>query len=66
MSDGKQCIRGSGRCSDPMTVTRSVPRGTVLGAILFVMYINDLLKFQISDNIISNADDTAVVLVGHL
>ena len=48
-----------GECSDNVPVSSGVPQGSVLGPILFLLYINDL-----SDNVQSHArlfaDDTAV------
>lgn len=47
------------------TVKYGVPQGTVLGPLLFVIYINDLLAMQSKGKIISYADDTAVVYTGN-
>ena len=56
-----QCVVLDGDSSTELPVSSGVPQGSVLGPILFLLYINDL-----PDNIQSNvrlfADDTAVVV----
>ena len=59
LSDHVQQISVSGINSEWANVTNGIPQGSVLGPILFVLYINDL-----PENIVSNvyifADDTKV------
>lgn len=41
-----------------------VPQGTVLGPLLFLIYVDDLLTLETSGQIVSYADDTAVFYSG--
>jgi hypothetical protein len=52
-------------CSDWGTVKYGVPQGSILGLLLFLLYINDLLSAISTDNkLLLYADDTSIVVSG--
>ena len=64
LSNGKQLVVFNGQVSAWASVNAGVPQGSILGPLLFFIYINDL-----SDNLSSNvelfADDTSLFSVTH-
>ena len=57
--DRKQYVSVNGASSETANVLSGVPQGTVLGPILFVMYINDLLDGVNAGGVLF-ADDTKI------
>lgn len=62
LSDRKQRVKVGGITSEWVTTLAGVPQGTILGPLLFIVYMDDLLNDL--EDIISNADDTAVLCGG--
>lgn len=64
LSERKQCVRINTLYSDMGLIKHGVPQGSVLGAVLFIIYINDLCSARLQGNITSFADDTALCYKG--
>ena len=60
LTDRKQRVTIKGTQSPWTSVTRGVPQGTVLGPILFTIYINDIDE-NIKSQILKFADDTKLM-----
>jgi hypothetical protein len=59
LKDRRQKVIINGTSSDEATVMAGVPQGSILGPLLFLIYINDL-STDISSEISMFADDTAI------
>ena len=56
-----QTVFVNGSFSYPTRVESGVPQGSVLGPLLFIIYINDLSFFIKNSNILTFADDTKLI-----
>ena len=58
--DRSQCVRVGTSFSSMLTVLSGIPQGTVLGALFFILYIDDLCSEVSHSNITLYADDAKV------
>ena len=65
MKDRKQYVELNNVKSDLAHITTGVPQGSILGPLLFIMYINDInLKHNDNVDIYIYADDTSAIIKG--
>ena len=62
LSDRQQQVVLNGKCSNWATVSAGVPQGSVLGPLLFLIYINDIVD-NVHCDIKLFADDTSLFSV---
>lgn len=60
LNNRKQCVDIGGTRSEFRKVSFGVPQGTVLGPVLFLIYMNNIFSLKSEGHIISFADDTAI------
>nr|CAH7756525.1 unnamed protein product [Callosobruchus chinensis] len=65
MSERKLQVRIENTLSDIYDVGLGVPQASVLGPLLFLLYVNDLPKFISSGAVIMFADDTTITVSGY-
>lgn len=63
LSNRKQCVRINDTVSEMGEITCGVPQGSVLGAILFIIFVNDLCNGNYKGKLTAFADDTALCYV---
>ena len=62
LSGRRQRVVINGKCSDWASVEAGVPQGSILGPLLFLVYINDIVK-NIGCSIRLFADDTSLYII---
>ena len=60
LTDRQQCVMVNGQASEWLPVTSGVPQGSILGPLLFIIYINDLPSTITSSSPYLYADDTKI------
>ena len=65
LSDRTQIVCVDGTCSDPQPVQSGVPQGSILGPLLFILYINDLPSCLQFSEVLMYADDTVIYFSGN-
>lgn len=66
LNNRSQAVRLNGVISTKKNVRFGVPQGSILGPILFVIYVNDLSKYLPGCFIIQYADDTQILIEGNI
>ncbi len=61
LSDSSHFVQFDSSCSEALPVLSGVPQGSILGPLLFIMYINDMPNAITSSSIYIFADDTKLI-----
>lgn len=64
LTNRKQKTKFKNSLSDCVSVDHGVPQGTVLGPLLFILYINDIVNVVSRCKVVLFADDTMIYIVG--
>lgn len=56
------CVAIEGESTAPIEMNLGVPQGSILGPLIFILFINDITEYVRAEKIVLFADDTSVVL----
>ncbi len=59
LQNREQCVQFTGKISDTKPVTHGVPQGSILGPLLFIVFMNDLL-LHVDTSLDMYADDSTL------
>ena len=65
LSNRMQFVSIDGKNSTTKTLKYGVPQGSILGPLLFIIYINDIPGIQVLAKFILYADDANIILIGN-
>ncbi len=60
LTNRMQSVKYNGEVSDPLPITCGVPQGSILGPLLFIIYVNDMPDAFVGPKLNLYADDTAI------
>jgi hypothetical protein len=60
----KQFVKFNNIISSELPLSMSIPQGTILGPVLFSMFINDMSELELIGILFLNADDGTIVICG--
>ena len=60
LSNRKQCVKIGSVCSSFLNIYKGVPQGSILGPLLFNIFINDIFHFIEKGNLYNYADDNTL------
>lgn len=65
LTNRHQVVKIGNEQSDPRLITCGVPQGSILGPLLFLVYINNIHEIGLKGDITLYADDTSLFYFGH-
>ena len=66
LRDRKQFVKNNGIKSDYKIINYGIPQGTVLGPLLYLIYVNDIMDSNITSDLSTFADDTTIIAHGFI
>lgn len=65
LTNRSQVVKMGNFQSEPRQITCGVPQGSILGPLLFIVYINNIFELDLKGEIMLYADDTCLFYFGH-